>query len=255
MKDKLLLLAGATLSLTYFSDQTYATCVEVSPSSERHNYVRFVPASSTASSQVNGIVIELGREEEFETNLNLLKSISFDMDLAEQADIEKKLTKLQTHASLISCLDVSDNFLDNSTLKLLSPFIGLRKLNLANNRFDDNGLKAIGLLSKITDLSLYHNKITANAIRMLENLKELTTLDVSCTLMGASGMKAIQETFPYLISLQIRGCELDDQSLEHVLAMSNLKKIDISSNRFLSSNAVQAFNKKAAEKGLVVVSD
>ena len=100
---------------------------------------------------------------------------------------------------------------------------------------------------------MYHTKVTATGIRKLENLKELTTLNASCTLIGVSGIEAIKETFPLLISLQVCGCGLDDQSLEHILAMSSLKKIDISSNRSLSSTAVQEFSKKALEKGLVVV--
>ncbi|AIL12853.1 hypothetical protein IM40_03940 [Candidatus Paracaedimonas acanthamoebae] len=119
MKANLLLFLGATLFLTYFNDQVCATCLESSQLSESHNYVRFVPSGNTSPSQATGIVIELGREEEFEINLNLLKNISFDIDLAEQSDIEGKLIKLQAYASLISSLDVSDNFLDNSTLELL----------------------------------------------------------------------------------------------------------------------------------------
>ncbi|AIL12854.1 hypothetical protein IM40_03945 [Candidatus Paracaedimonas acanthamoebae] len=89
---------------------------------------------------------------------------------------------------------------------------------------------------------------------MLADLKELTILDVSCTSMGVSGIKTIQETFPHLISLKARGCELEDQSLEYILAMSHLKNIDISSNKSLSSNAMQAFSTKASEKGLTIVS-
>jgi Leucine-rich repeat (LRR) protein len=225
MKDNFLLLFGVPLCLIHIGNQkVFATSAE------------------------------LFKNEEFIESWSLPKSGSFSMDLAEHSDIEAKLTELNACPNIICDLDVSDNFLDNCALRLISAFGELRKLNLANNVFDDDGLRSLEPLSKITDLNLYHTKITATGIPKLSSLKELAILDVSCTLMGTSGIIAIQKIFPRLHTLYVRGCTLEDQSLEHILTMPNLKKVDISSNRSLSSSAVQEFRKKSLEKGLVVIS-
>lgn len=250
MKRSILLLS--LLNCVSSNNYIYATELGLYPMND--NYLRVTPSVVSLnqnSDHLDGIVVSLSKEELLKNNFHILGNISYDLDLSEQIMTSEELKSLHPYAEMITGLDLSDNFITD--LDHITAFTKLKNLNLSNNRFSDTGLQFIGNLYSLSDLNLYHTKVTHVGITKLEYLKNLKKLNVSCNNLGKFGSKVILENIPSLTNLEIRGCGLDNTSLDYFLEMPYLKNLDISSNKSINSKELKEFISQAEKKEIKVL--
>ena len=108
----------------------------------------------------------------------------------------------------------------------------------------------ISSLTNLRNLEIVHTKITDSGLEKLLNLKMIERLDVGCNLLKNEGIRTISK-INSLVDVDVRACEFDEKVLNLFLNITNLKKLNISNNKF-EKIIFEDFIRKAKENGIEV---
>lgn len=202
-----------------------------------------VPMKAAKSFIIKIDDLEMKNDEELDKELSAINDTSYMFDLSFQDVSLSQLEKI-VKTPFIKGLDLSQTYLDNEALHLLSTMSSLQFLDISDNRFDDNGLAHLSTLTNLVELKIASNKVTVKGINYLTELRNLSVLDASCTYLGNDGIEVVAK-FKTLEHLDVQACGFGDQALGYFIGMPALKTVNISDNRQLTSAGVKSLSSRS----------
>lgn len=215
-----------------------------------HSSSIVVYAHELPTKDVKTIIIQLDdfSGDSLDDELSVLAKTSYSLDLSFREDLTHEKLKKVAQVPLVTGLNVTETYLNNAGLEILST-MSLRFLDITRNRFDDDGMPFVARLNQLEELIMRTNKVTAIGIAHLVGL-ELKILDASSTYLENSGIQTLSAC-KKLETLKVRACGFDDTALDYLLTMPALKFLDISGNKELTPLGIQEF--LAKKSGQLIV--
>uniref|UniRef100_A0A3N7G7I6 Leucine-rich repeat-containing N-terminal plant-type domain-containing protein n=1 Tax=Populus trichocarpa TaxID=3694 RepID=A0A3N7G7I6_POPTR len=170
--------------------------------------------------------------------------------------------------SALKSLDLSDNQLTGSGLKVLSSRLKkLENLHLSANQCNDSIFSSITGFSSLKSLDLSYNEVTGSGLKVLssrlqklENLhlsgnqcndsifssitgfSSLKSLDLSDNQVTGSGLKVLSSRLKRLENLDLSGNQCNDSIFSSLSGFSSLKYLNLSKNQLTgSSTGINSF--------------
>lgn len=172
--------------------------------------------------------------------LDQLNITPFKLDLSQKQYNSKDFQELIPYAKTLYGLNISETQLSNNAMPFLSYFKQLRFLDLSDNRFDDEGFSIVGSFRELTELRFNYNNLTSKSIQYIRFLDKIKTIDAGCTYLGNTGIKELS-TCKSLVSLNLEACSFDDTVLSYFHTMPELRILNISGNKGLTTTGIQKF--------------
>jgi hypothetical protein len=165
-----------------------------------------------------------------------------EIHFSDEPTSAEELTALNLYVSQVKELYLSQCEIDDKTIESLPTFPNLNVLSLKGNFLTDDGLEPILKQTALTFLNLYYNiHITVRGIsRLLPLGRTINILDLGLTQLKDEGMAMIATHFTNLEDLSVACCGLTDSSLENILSLHKLQRVNIKGNKF-SQSALERF--------------
>ncbi|XP_070602014.1 protein zyg-11 homolog B-like isoform X2 [Erythrolamprus reginae] len=166
------------------------------------------------------------------------------------ADVVKGLGSSKWIQNNLQCLvlDSLTLFPTNSCERFFSQFPGLRFLSITNVLFGDEHLADVATLPKLESLNISNTSVTnISALLACRNcLKSLTMYSLKCLKMPTAKFLDVIRGLKYLVHLDISdnqysGSEIAFCLLRQKDILPNLVSLDISGNKSITDEAVEAF--------------
>ena len=131
---------------------------------------------------------------------------------------------------------------DTAALEVLTKLSKLESIYLNASTFDDAGFAVLARVPALSSIALDHNQtVTAVGVSALKNKATLRALRFGgCMKLNAEGVKACGQLMQ-LESLQLHHVGVTDDDLKHLVGLTNLKSLTLSSQ----------FNGRLSDEGLV----
>jgi Leucine-rich repeat (LRR) protein len=201
--------------------------------------------------KAEGVAKDL-KEVDFDDDIKISYSVLVDIDMSATKIEMESLEDLARMSSVkIRSLDLSETFLNNAGLKIISSLDSLEILNISDNRFNDDGMLFIEKLNRLRKLNIVGNKVTNNGIKHLIPLSSLEDIDAGCTYLGNDGIKTLS-LIKSLKYIDVRACGFDDEALDSLQSMPNLMRINISNNN-ISEHGLKKFIQTISHRGIEVI--
>ncbi|TYH82246.1 hypothetical protein ES332_D02G046200v1 [Gossypium tomentosum] len=157
--------------------------------------------------------------------------------------------KLSSTLSNLEILDLSYNYLNDSTLLSLSELSSLRYLDLSFNRFErsshPNGFQWLSRLTKLETLNSRGNSLKNSILLQMRNLSSLKTLSLSGNQLGGKLLHIQDGTQMRLTNLE----ELDlsfnhfqNNTISFLQGLSSLKSLTLFANHLQGSLDIEGLN-------------
>jgi hypothetical protein len=160
-----------------------------------------------------------------------MDTLNIDLSSSSKLTASKISETLKDHKGKITCLDISDNFIGDDALSVVSHYADdIECIYLNDNCFTDKGAVYLEAFKKVLEVDISRNYITDQGIVHLP-MENLEVLQVNFLKLGYNGLNIICSRASKLNHLNICGAGLDDSSLPLLLRMGNLKILDISYNK------------------------
>lgn len=182
--------------------------------------------------------------------LQPLQKPLYDLDLSGEEVSIDRLRELLPISSQILSLNLMETYLKDNYFPIIEQLTELKSLILSDNPFSDIAMRSIPSLRNLRNLEIVHTKITGSGLKNLLYLKMIERLDVGCNLLKNEGIRNISK-ITSLVDVDVRACDFDEKVLPLFFNLPNLKKLNISNNKF-EKRIFEDFIRKANEKGVEV---
>jgi hypothetical protein len=193
------------------------------------------------------------KDIDFDEEIRVVHSVLLEIDMSNAKIELKDLEDLASSSLKARSLDLSETFLNNEGLKIISSLNSLEILEIPDNRFNDDGMVFIGKLNNLRKLNIVGNKVTGNGVKYLLSLSSLEDLDAGCTYLGNDGVKTLS-LIKSLKYLDVRACGFDDGALASLESMPNLIRINISNNK-ISEPGLNKFIHATSQRGVEIIAN
>eukprot|EP01102_Stenamoeba_stenopodia_P014604 TRINITY_DN4873_c0_g3_i1.p1 TRINITY_DN4873_c0_g3~~TRINITY_DN4873_c0_g3_i1.p1 ORF type:complete len:460 (-),score=114.81 TRINITY_DN4873_c0_g3_i1:1024-2403(-) len=157
--------------------------------------------------------------------LTTLKHLQY-LDLSINAKIDESISPDIEGLTSLTTLKLSSTEVNNAALQSIANLTSLTSLDLSRTFIETAGARHLSQLTNLSDLQMAYTVIDDNAIQALKYLK-LDSLNIACCrFITDEAMRDLSE-MTTLRSLYVGGSGITNQTVPHLLRLTNLRSLEL----------------------------